>query len=72
MQARRFGYFSFHPKDPDKKINIDRIRAEMSDCVDAFDKLEAKMMKLKYRATNEVEKEEGVGGDQVRGLREGD
>ena len=27
-KARRFGYLSFHPDDPDKKINIDRIRAE--------------------------------------------
>jgi hypothetical protein len=45
-KARRFGYLSFHPDDPDKKTNIDRIRAEMSDCVDAFDKLEVKMRKL--------------------------
>ena len=59
-KARRFGYLGFHPEDPDKRINIDRIRAEMSDCVDAFEKLEVKMIKLRHDNTNEVKKPEGV------------
>lgn len=46
-KARRFGYFNFLPSEPDK-LNIDRIKAEMDDCVEAFERLEVKMRSLKH------------------------
>ncbi len=39
-KANRFGYFNYHPDDPDKVRNIDRIRREMDDARGAFDRLE--------------------------------
>jgi hypothetical protein len=46
-KARRFGYFNYHPDEPDK-LNIDRIKSEMEDCTEAFEKLEIKLRKLKF------------------------
>ncbi len=53
-KARRFGYFNFHPAEPER-LNIDRIKYEMLDCVEAFERLEIKLRALKYenyRQTN--------------------
>lgn len=60
-KARRFGYFNFHPAEPDK-LNIDRIKAEMNDCVEAFERLEVKMRDLshKYWASKKAEEESKV------------
>ena len=44
-KAQRFGYFNFPPMEPDK-LNIDRIEAEMNDCVNAFEQLKGKMRTL--------------------------
>jgi NTP pyrophosphatase (non-canonical NTP hydrolase) len=41
-KARRFGYFNYHPNEPDK-LNIDRIKSEMADCVEAFEMYEKKL-----------------------------
>jgi hypothetical protein len=46
-KARRFGYFNYHPADPEK-LNIDRIKYEMSDCVEAFERLEVKLRAVSY------------------------
>lgn len=35
-KARRFGYFNFHPAEPET-LNIDRIRREIDDCIEAFE-----------------------------------
>ena len=46
-KARRFGYFNYHPDEP-PKMNIDRIKGEMSDCVESFERLEVKLRMVQY------------------------
>ena len=55
-KSRRFGYFNFHPAEPDKK-NIDRIRSEMDDCVNAFERLEIKLRQISYEQYPYIKKE---------------
>lgn len=38
-KANRFGYFNFHPNEPEK-TNIDHIKAEMDDVVNRCSKME--------------------------------
>ena len=46
-KARRFGYFNFHPSEPDK-INIDRILYEIVDVQKTLNALESKLLTMKY------------------------
>jgi len=36
----RFGWFNYHPDDPNKTTNIDLLRREMDDVIEAFNVLE--------------------------------
>ena len=46
-KAQRFGWFNFHPDRPGT-TNIDDVRREMADVVEAFERLEEHIMVLKY------------------------
>ena len=50
----RFGWFNYHPNDPRKTRNIERIKREMDDVLNAFNELEKFMRNL--RDTTEEEK----------------
>ena len=43
----RFGWFNFHPDNPDRK-NIDDVEAEMDDVVEACERLQTEMRQLKH------------------------
>lgn len=45
----RFGWFNYHPEDPHETSNIDLLRREMDDVVEAFERLEVSMRELKNR-----------------------
>lgn len=47
-KAQRFGWFNWHPNDPTKRTNLDRVKAEMTDAVEAFERLEAYMRDLSH------------------------
>ncbi|HDZ25358.1 hypothetical protein LCGC14_0359150 [marine sediment metagenome] len=38
-KAERFGYLNYHPEDEKKTPNIERIRKEMADVLEAYHKL---------------------------------
>ena len=41
-KAQRFGYFSYHPDQPGK-TNLERVKAEMDDVVEAIERLQVHM-----------------------------
>lgn len=45
----RFGWFSFHPDDPDETTNLDLLRREMDDVFEAFGELEKRMIELRTK-----------------------
>jgi len=47
-KARRFGWFNFHPDDPNRVTNLDRVKREMEDASKAFGKLDAYLTQLSY------------------------
>ena len=46
-KARRFGWFNFHPDRPNI-TNIDDVRREMADVIEAFERLEEHIRVMKY------------------------
>ena len=45
-KARRFGWFQYHPDTPYQN-NMDDVRSEMEDVVEAMEKLEVKMREMR-------------------------
>lgn len=44
-KARRFGYYDFHPDEPNK-LNIDRIKDEMQDCIIIITEYKKKLLEI--------------------------
>ena len=45
----RFGWFSYHPDDPDKVLNIELLQREMDDVIATFTTLDKHIMELKTK-----------------------
>jgi NTP pyrophosphatase (non-canonical NTP hydrolase) len=46
-KARRFGWFNVNPEDPGR-TNIDRVRAEVDDLIEALNSLDVKMKEMQH------------------------
>ena len=48
----RFGWFNYHPDDPNETPNIDLLQREMNDVVEAFEVLEKHLKAIKKQHYN--------------------
>ena len=51
----RFGWFNFHPNDPQETPNIDLLKREMDDVVEAFGELEKRIIELRTKYYSEAQ-----------------
>lgn len=52
----RFGWFNYHPDDPKKVYNMDLLKREMDDVIEAFENLEKYMRILQQQHYAAVER----------------
>lgn len=45
-KVQRFGWTNYNPNDPEKRMNIDLMRDEISDVIAAFQNIEKEMDKI--------------------------
>ena len=58
-KAQRFGYFNFHPEDPEQTTNMELIKREMDDLFNAWTDLEKHMMNVRHTYYNKTADREG-------------
>ncbi|MEW6314314.1 MAG: hypothetical protein AB1513_09795 [Pseudomonadota bacterium] len=51
-KAERFGWFNFHPDRPDRS-NMDDVKSEMDDVVEAIERLQVEMRQLSHEHRGE-------------------
>lgn len=58
-KAQRFGYFNYHPEDPEQTTNMELIRREIDDLFQAFNDLEKRMIYIKHAHYSKTADREG-------------